>query len=272
MELNLTDTSDKKPRRRICTNGCDRPINVCLCHKIPRDKISTATKIIIIQHPHETRHKLATVPVLAKCLGNCEIVFGRRLRRNVSPFLDSLYDDAVSNPENARPVVFLFPASKTMPSVDIEEWKSLHADDNADDNVMSNLVLIVFDATWKHAKEMVHASLPFLTKFATQVSLPISVEVDGASIFSSELTLRKEPFSGCMSTMEAIARCLRVLEQNGDEIESRLIELLRDMVKFQASFLKPMKPRVKLLKKSKAVGIENRDNDSRISYQDENAV
>lgn len=135
-----------------------------------------------------------------------------------------------------------------MPSVDIEEWKSLRADDN----VMSNLVLVAFDATWKHAKEMVQASLPFLSKFATQVSLPCSAEVDGPTIFSSELTLRKEPFSGCMSTMEAIARCLRVLEPNGAEIESRLIELLRDMVRFQASFLKPMKPRVKLSKKGKA--------------------
>ncbi|KAL8109602.1 tRNA-uridine aminocarboxypropyltransferase A [Apium graveolens] len=248
MESNPTITVADKLRRRICPNGCDRPINVCLCHKIPRQKIATKTKIIIIQHPHETRHKLATVPVLAKCLDNCEIVVGRRLRNTISPFLDSICADAVSNPQNARRVVFLFPGAKAMPSVDIEEWKSLHADDN----VMSNLVLVAFDATWKHAKEMVQSSLPFLSKFATQVSLPISVEVDGPTIFSSELTLRKEPFSGCKSTIEAIARCLRVLEPNGDDTESRLIELLRDMVKFQASFLKPMKPRVKLLKKSKA--------------------
>lgn len=119
-----------------------------------------------------------------------------------------------------------------MPSVGISEWKSLQA--GANDT--SGLVLIAFDATWKHAKEMVQASLPFLTKFATQVSLPCSVEDDGDSIYSSDLTLRKEPYSGCMSTMEAIARCLRILEPNGDEIESKLIELLKDMVKLQASF------------------------------------
>lgn len=113
MELNPTPTAvDDKTRRRICPNGCDRPVSVCLCHKIPREKIATKTKIIIIQHPHETRHKLATVPVLAKCLDNCEIVFGRRLRHTISPFLDSLCADAVSNPENARRVVFLFPGEE----------------------------------------------------------------------------------------------------------------------------------------------------------------
>ncbi|WOG84261.1 hypothetical protein DCAR_0103443 [Daucus carota subsp. sativus] len=253
MEANLTENVGGNTRRRICTTGCDRPINVCLCDKIPRDKIGTITKIIIIQHPHERRHKLATVPVLAKCLDNCEIVFGRRLRRTVSPFLDSLCADAVAHPQNARRVVFLFPGTETMPSLDIDEWKSLHGDAN----VMSNLVLIAFDATWKHAKEMVQASLPFLTKFAIQISLPCKVEVDGDSIYTSDLTLRKEPFSGCMSTLEAIARCLRILEPNGAEIESRLIELLKDMVKLQACFLKPMKPRVKLSKKSKSIGIEN---------------
>lgn len=228
--------------RRICTTGCDRPKNVCVCHVIPREKISTATKIIVLQqYPHnEPRHKFSPVPVLAKCLDNCEIVYAPLLRRNVSPFLDSLYSYAVSDPENARPVLFLFPGSETMPAVDIEEWKTLHVDDI----VLRDPVLIAFDATWKNAKEMVQASLPFITKFATQVSL------DGESVFSSELTLEKEQFSKCMSTMEAVARCLRVLEPNGAEIESRLIELLRGVLRSRASYLKPMEPRVKLSKKS----------------------
>lgn len=68
-------------------------------------------------------------------------------------------------------------------------------------------------------------------------------------MFDSELILRKEPFRGCVSTMEAAARALRFLEPNGPEIESRLLNVLREMVKFQASHLKPMKPRPKLLKK-----------------------
>lgn len=95
------------------------------------------------------------------------------------------------------------------------------------------------------------ASEEFLSKFATRVCLEIDEEVSGGSIYDSELILRKEPFSGCVSTMEAVARALRVLEPNGLEIQSKLIEILREMVRLQASYLKPMKPRPKLMKKVK---------------------
>ncbi|GKC78143.1 DTW domain-containing protein 2 [Tanacetum coccineum] len=130
--------------------------------------------------------------------------------------------------------------------MEINQWKSSFGDID-----VNKFVLIAFDGTWKHAKEMVSASFPFLSKFATQVCLTYDVNVDGGNIFSNQLTLRKEPFDGCMSTMEAVARCLRVLEPNGVEIESRLVEVLRMMVKFQASFTKPINPRPKLLKKGK---------------------
>lgn len=109
--------------------------------------------------------------------------------------------------------------------------------------------MIVFDATWKHAKEMVSASLPFLSKFATCACFDCDVKVGGGSIYDSELILRKEPFKGCMSTMEAVARALRVLEPGGIEIEEKLVDVLRSMVSLQAGYLKPTKPRPKLLKK-----------------------
>lgn len=142
--------------------------------------------------------------------------------------------------------MYHFIGTDLSPAMEINQWKS-----SVGDVDVNKFVLIAFDGTWKHAKEMVSASFPFVSKFATQVCLNYDVNVDGGTIFSSDLTLRKEPFGGCMSTMEAIARCLRVLEPNGVEIESRLVEVLRVMVGFQASFLKPLKPRPKLLKKSK---------------------
>lgn len=129
--------------------------------------------------------------------------------------------------------------------MDLAQWAS----SNLDQIDQDNLVLIVFDGTWKHAKEMMTASLPFLSKFATQVCLSYDVGVDGDNIFNSDLVLRKEPFGGCMSTIEAVARSLRVLETNGDEIQEKLISVLRAMVGFQASHFKPVKARPKLLKK-----------------------
>lgn len=90
------------------------------------------------------------------------------------------------------------------------------------------------------------SSEEFLSKFATRVCLDSDENVDGGSIYDSELILRKEPHGGCVSTMEAVARCLGAVESNGAEIERRLIGVLREMVRFQAGYVKPMNPRPKL--------------------------
>lgn len=135
---------------------------------------------------------------------------------------------------------FVVSGKDALPLTEREQWKS--SMDNLDVN---DCVLIAFDGTWKHAKEMLQASLLFLSKFSIQACLNYDVGTDGGTIFDSDLTLRKEPFAGCISTMEAVARCLRLLEPNGIQVESSLIEVLREMVKLQASFLKPIKPRLK---------------------------
>lgn len=166
-----------------------------------------------------------------------------------SPLLDSLHDSAVRNPNERFRAVYLFPGTDSLPASDISKWQS-----SRNDHCAKECVLIAFDGTWKHAKEMVQASLPFISKFSTRVCLNYDVGIDGGTIYDSELILRKEPFSGCMSTLEAIARALRVLEPNGAEIEDKLVEVLRAMVRFQAHYLKPVKPRPKLLKDCKGAG------------------
>lgn len=95
------------------------------------------------------------------------------------------------------------------------------------------------------------SSEEFLSRFARRVCLDIDESVEGGSIFDSELILRKEPHGGCVSTMEAVARCLRVMELDGAAVEEKLIGVLREMVRLQAGFLKPMNPRPKLLKNFK---------------------
>lgn len=121
--------------------------------------------------------------------------------------------------------------------------------------------LVVFDGTWKHAKEMVKASQGVLEGLgAIRVCLDLDVDENSRceTIYNDELLLRKEPFKGCVTTFEAVARCLRVVEpDNGEEIERILIGILREMVKLQAAFLKPVKPRPKLLKMSKQKSVQN---------------
>jgi hypothetical protein len=65
--------------------------------------------------------------------------------------------------------------------------------------------------------------------------------------------------------MEAVARALRVLEPNGVEIEASLIWILREMVRWQAGFLKPVKSRPKLLKKKKLKEVENSESSEMVS-------
>ncbi|GER52512.1 DTW domain-containing protein [Striga asiatica] len=241
-DATTSSSSDRpKGRRSTCATGCGRPTSVCLCQTLPPAPLPTATKIVILHHPHERRHKLATVPVLPKCLINCEIIIGRKLKYGQSKLLDSLYDRVCESPKSPLARAFyLFPGPNAMPLTEISHT-------NADKD---NLVLIVFDGTWKHAKEMVLASLSFVSKFAIQVCLDFDVRVDGGTIYDSDLILRKEPFAGCMSTIEAVARCLGVLEHDGVEIESKIIEVLRAMVSFQAGFLKSVRQRPKLVKQS----------------------
>ncbi|KAE9621678.1 hypothetical protein Lal_00033106 [Lupinus albus] len=236
-------------RRSICSN-CHRPNTVCLCHVLPIEPIETKTKVFILHHPHETHHKLSTTPILTKTLLHATAVTGRRLRRvDLSSFIDR------HSPKPAA--VYLFPPSPSSPAVNISDVNLTELTENGE----RELVLIAFDGTWKHAREMVKASEEILSDFAIRVCLGIVDEnVSGGSIYDSELILRKEPFSGCVSTMEAVARALSVLEPNGFEIETKLIGILREMVRLQAGFLKPAKPRPKLLKKVKAKEKMEKDN------------
>ncbi|VVA30360.1 PREDICTED: DTW [Prunus dulcis] len=237
-DIHICDSAAADPPSRgprpICSN-CTRPGPVCLCHSLPAQPIKTQTQIIILHHPHEANHKLSTTPILTKCLSNSTAIVARKLKPGLSPLLDQ-----------SPPAIYLFPPTKASPAVSLSDLPSSPVP------TYSPLVLIAFDATWKHAREMVKASEGFLSTFASRVCLDVDESASGGSIYDSELVLRKEPFGGCVSTMEAVARALGVIEPNGVEIEARLIRVLRDMVASQARYLKtPAKPRPKLLKKGK---------------------
>ncbi|KAL2611521.1 hypothetical protein R1flu_023213 [Riccia fluitans] len=278
--------------REICVS-CGRPQRVCLCTVLPKQPLTTATKIIILQHPHETRHKLSTVAVVARCLSNCEVFVGRKYRHGMCPLLDEC---SVSFSHSSAPVdaastdflrsgefkscgkkstaLLLFPtsasadlktwwqssssnilsSSPTSASVVVEKCSVGRDDDSGTSADLvegkcnekcdeAHVLLLIVDGTWQHAKEMVKASMPFLGDFVVQVSLPHDVSQKGAGMADSDSILRKEPFAGCVSTMEAIARALAILEPNGSFIEATLLSVLEHMVKIQTSHFVPLNPR-----------------------------
>ncbi|GLT88729.1 hypothetical protein SLE2022_067410 [Rubroshorea leprosula] len=229
------DSPSLSPQPRQICSTCDRPFLVCLCHALPTTPLPTRTKVLILQHPHESRHKLNTTPLISKSLQNATIISSRRLQPHHVA-------------DHSTPAIYLFPPSPSTPTYALSELQS----SNLLNYQTTPLLLIVFDGTWKHAKEMVSASEGVLKGFALRVSLDgVDENATGGSIYNNELVLRKEPFGGCVSTLEAVARCLGVIEPNGKQVEEVLIGILREMVRLQAGFLKPLKPRPKLLKKSK---------------------
>ncbi|XP_044492248.1 tRNA-uridine aminocarboxypropyltransferase 2 [Mangifera indica] len=230
--------SPPRQRRHMCDN-CERPIAVCLCHVIPIPPLTTTnTQLMIIHHPHESNHKLNTARLLTKSLRHVTTHLSRKL----------LPSHVANQSPSLTTTIYLFPSSPGSPALSLLELKE--SIDLQGKN--RNLLLIVFDATWKHAKEMVKASEGVLEGLgAIRVCLDVNEDLQGGSIYDDELVLRKEPYKGCVSTLEAVARCLKVVEDEGEEIERVLIGVLKEMVRLQAGFLKPVRPRPKLSKKGK---------------------
>jgi hypothetical protein len=70
--------SETVTRRQLCTT-CGRPCRVCLCSSLPASPLRLEGLLLVLQHPHEAKRRLATVPVLQKCLGLCAVIRDRRL-------------------------------------------------------------------------------------------------------------------------------------------------------------------------------------------------
>ncbi|CAM8963768.1 unnamed protein product [Rhodiola kirilowii] len=243
-------------RRSICGN-CDRPSSVCICSVLPETLIHTTNKVIIVQHPHQLQNPLCTVPILTKSLRNATVIVARRLRLGMSPLLDSLYHS-----QSSTKVVYLFPPTKDhQSSTPLSALRHSTSPSRIE-------VLIAFDGTWNHAREMVAASMEFLSKFAVRVCLECDESVEGMSIYDSELILRKEPYQGCVSTAEAVARVLSVIEPNGAgvETERKLIRVLGQMVKLQKGFLKPTAVHRPKLKKKGKTNLKDAPTDSHSGF------
>lgn len=222
--------------------------------------------------------------MLARCVQPCHVVVGRRLHSSNWPFDDALgptlllfpglhaaelqtwHNEAMAHGECVETIANALPQGSDVMRNDgdqnehndapaeqmNEEFLRTGSDEGLIFGSQAQIItLVVVDGTWEHAQEMVKASLPFLSHFVTQVCLPFDIHSDGHGVGESDLIIRKEPFGGCVSTMEAVARALAILEPNGDVLETKLMEVLRQMVSLQASHFGAPKIRPKLKKKSK---------------------
>ncbi|CAD5109650.1 tRNA-uridine aminocarboxypropyltransferase [Zestomonas carbonaria] len=156
---------------------CARPLDHCLCALIP--SLDSRARVLILQHPSETRHALNTARLAALGLRNAELLVGER------------FDDLEER--LARPgyrSCLLFPGEQAQPLAGFAEQG------------VEPLLLVVPDGTWRKARKLLYLN-PSLEALP-RVALPEGL--------TSRYRLRKAPMEGALSTLEAVVAALEIVE------------------------------------------------------------
>ncbi|KAL4418806.1 hypothetical protein ABPG77_006775 [Micractinium sp. CCAP 211/92] len=107
-----SDASLAGPRNKRDCERCERPSSVCLCATLPTAPLRLAGRVIILQHPHEQKKRLATVPVLQKCVDpGCLTVLPGRAYRPGHPPHAALQAALAGAAEGRYPLLVLFPGA-----------------------------------------------------------------------------------------------------------------------------------------------------------------
>ena len=153
---------------------CRRPEVVCYCAHV--QKLETKTRVVILQHPRERDVPINTARIAALCLPNAELHVGVR------------WDDPAVLQDPERPAALLYPGPG---AIDVEAHPP-----------KGPITLVVVDGTWWQAKKLVRSNpkIAALPRYAFRPDAP------------SNYRIRKEPDQDYVSTIEALAHVLGVLE------------------------------------------------------------
>ncbi len=160
--------------RSVCYR-CHKPEPLCICATIPR--VDNRTPVFILQHPRERFHPIGTARIARLGLGRVELAVFSEHARSRPPF---------DLPPGAG-VLYPAPGARRLDELDESERPS---------------ALVVLDGTWHHARTLFrdHPWLHDLPRYSLEPRSP------------SRYRIRREPRAGCVSTIEAIAEALSLLE------------------------------------------------------------
>jgi DTW domain-containing protein YfiP len=170
---------------------------LCVCPLVPDPPLATRTRVVLVMHRSENCKSTNTGRLAAACVANSTIVVRGQRGKPSEPL-------AWSGAE--RPLL-LFPFEDAIPIAE-----ALRERDERP------VVLIVPDGTWRQASK-VRRRVPGLEGVTC-------VSVSGEARLPHRL--RAEAHAYGLSTLEAIARALSVLE--GDDVRERLEAVFRSMV------------------------------------------
>jgi DTW domain-containing protein YfiP len=171
----------------------------CFCDRIT--VLPTRTRILLLQHPREERVAIGTARMASLALPNS--------RRRVG--LDFSADPAVRAAVASPATYVLFPGPGAVP---VEQLPR--------DSVAT---LIVLDGTWSQARKLLklNPAIAALPRVAFHPRRP------------SAYVIRREPAAFCVSTIEALAEVLGMLEPEGERF-GRLLDPFHAMVARQRWF------------------------------------
>ncbi|HTA91130.1 MAG TPA: tRNA-uridine aminocarboxypropyltransferase [Polyangiaceae bacterium] len=187
--------------REMCWR-CRRPARVCYCAAVR--PIATRSPVVILQHPRESDVPINTARIAALCLSSATLHVGLDFAT------DRPLQVALSNAD--APPVLLFPAPD--------------AKDLAREPPPGPVTLVVIDGTWWQASKLFKLN-PFLWALPRYSLAPAK---------ESRYRIRREPAAHCLSTIEALAAALGVLEGRADGLPE-LLEPFEAMVETQLEFV-----------------------------------
>lgn len=183
-----TASVESIPNRRQSCARCSRPVSHCLCAYTP--SLFTRTRVLVLQHPDEAKHPLNTARLAVLGLQHAELWKGQSFSQ-----LPALV-------ASVHRAILLFPASDGGMATPIKAF----ADPITEFETTGSTLLIVPDGTWRKARRIVNNN-PVLQTLP-RLSLPAGQ--------ASRYRIRKALQPNAVSTVEAIARALSILEPEGD--------------------------------------------------------
>lgn len=174
-----TSYFDEPPARaepRLVCYTCFRPAVVCYCDHAAR--IDNRTHVTVVQHPREQFHPLGTARIVARCLNNVKLVVAHPgwERQGAAQLF----------PEGAA---LLYPGrgARELATIPVHERPK---------------ALVALDGTWHHARTL-YRDHPVLHQLPLVCFIPPQ---------PTEYRVRREPKAEYVSTVEAVATALDLLE------------------------------------------------------------
>jgi len=193
--LSCMSLSDPEDEGRVSCSNCQRPLPACWCPHLPSPRITSTIKLVVLQHPGETKRNIRTCRMLELGLasGCCTVYSGRKF-----PGINTNLGGILSDPSTR----ILYPGPDSVPLTSLPS--------------SSVSTLVILDGTWDQARKLFSRN-PLL-QAVPKVSISLSTP--------SEYVVRTQPFAGCMSTLEVGVHSIAIIENRQDIVEPLLAPLV----------------------------------------------